>query len=146
MAVERSTRLTLKGPYFTFDIMSNVAFYSPQDLITQTHGRSIVKGIDSAMFLNGMSVEQPSLVDFPILKRLFFRKHVKQAAEFFDKSREFAAKRLSLEKENHVDDIFGSLLGDTKGLQSLSAGELAADAIVMIAAGTKHLGEFTIRL
>ena len=115
--------------------MANVVFYSPQDLITQVHGRSIVKGIDSAMFLNGMAMEQPSLVDFPILKRLFFRKHMKQAARFFDKAREFAANRIALEKENHIDDIFGSLLGNGKSLHGLDAGELAADAIVMMAAG-----------
>jgi hypothetical protein len=115
--------------------MANVVFYSPQDLITQAHGRSIVKGIDSAMFLNGMSVEQPSLVDFPILKRLFFRKHTKQAARFVDKAKEFAANRIALEKENHIDDIFGSLLGDGKGFQGLAAGELAADSIVMMIAG-----------
>jgi hypothetical protein len=95
------------GSYFTFDVMSNVAFYSPQDLIKQTHCRSIVKGIDSVMFLNGMAVEQLLLVRFPLLKTLLFRSRVNKAAGFYNKSKEFAANRVALENENNVGDIFG---------------------------------------
>jgi hypothetical protein len=93
------------GFYFTFDVMSNIVFYSPQDLIKQTHGRSIVKGIDSAMFLNGMAMEQPLLVRFPLLKALFFRSRVKEAAGFYNKSKDFATNRIALKEGNHVNDI-----------------------------------------
>ncbi|XPT03176.1 hypothetical protein M3J09_012277 [Ascochyta lentis] len=122
--------------YFTYDVMSNVAFHSPQDLIKQTHGRSIVKGIDSAMFICGMSLEQPLLVRFPLLNLLLNKRHIKESRLFFDKAKGFAAQRIALEQETHIDDIFGTLLTDEKAIKGLSPEDLASDALVMMIAGT----------
>lgn len=122
--------------YFTYDVMSNVAFHSPQDLIQQTHGRSIIKGINSAMFINGMSLEQPLLVRFPLLNLMLNKRHIRESQAFFNRAKGFAAQRIALEQETHIDDIFGTLLTDEKASQILSPGDLASDAIVIMIAGT----------
>ncbi|OAL53484.1 cytochrome protein [Pyrenochaeta sp. DS3sAY3a] len=123
--------------YFTFDIMSNVVFYNPLDLITHPHNRSIIQGLESIMLFAGIQLEQPRLVFFSIFKRLFLM-HAKQARDFKAKTRELTMKRLALIKERDMDDIFTSLVGngDEKTNPGLSLGDLAADALVMVAAGT----------
>lgn len=118
--------------------MSSVIFYSPQDLITNAHGRSIIPGIESSMFLCGVSVEQPLMEDLPFLKILFFRNHLKRALGFVAKVKQFTMERIALQEVRPVDDIFGSLLGlaNTKDLKAeLTPFELAADATVMMVAG-----------
>ncbi|KAF2845446.1 cytochrome P450 [Plenodomus tracheiphilus IPT5] len=122
--------------YFTFDVMSNVAIYTPQDLLHQSHGRSIVHAIDSGVFLTGVAVEQHLLAKFDFLNKLFFRDHMNKVIRYRRQATDFAAKRIVLGKTQHIEDIFGSLMGDGNGLQGLSPAELAADASVMIIAGT----------
>ncbi|KAH7072290.1 cytochrome P450 [Paraphoma chrysanthemicola] len=125
--------------YFTFDVMSSVIFYSPQDLIAKAHGRSIIPGIESTMFLCGVSLEQPLLEDFPVLKKLLFADHCERARSFTTKVKQFTMERVALQEAQPVDDIFGSLLGSETMKDSektLTPIELAADATVMMIAGT----------
>ncbi|KAH7015951.1 benzoate 4-monooxygenase cytochrome P450, partial [Macrophomina phaseolina] len=123
--------------YFTYDLMSNLIFYSPQHLLTNPHGRGIIENIDSGVFLAGVSLEQPSIVRFPLLRKLLFPKHSKLSNEFGRKGKELAVNRVARGKENHVDDIFGSLL-DQKHEKDvgLSIDELGAEAVVIMGAGT----------
>jgi hypothetical protein len=113
--------------------MSNVVFFSPQDLITKPEGRPIVHGIDSSVFMGGVAVEQPLIGHFPLLKKIFFPHHAKNADDFFNTTQRLLAGRIALEKEGHADDIFGSLL--KTGGDVLSFPEMAIDALTMIIAG-----------
>lgn len=121
--------------------MSSCVFYSPKNLITNAQGRQIVEDLDGAMFVAGISLEQPSILDFPILQRILFPRFRKQKAEFQRKTKEFALNRLSLGKDHPVDDIFGNLIGQghTKDHGGLSTSELSADGAVMIAAGKGNI-------
>ncbi|KAH6643973.1 cytochrome P450 [Boeremia exigua] len=120
--------------YFTFDVMSHVVFYSPQNLITKTHGRSIVHGIDSSTIIAGLALEQPLLARSRLLTRILLPGHSNNARAFYESTRQFAAERIALEEQQHVDDIFGSLL--RTGSKRLSLFDLTADALTMIIAGT----------
>ncbi|KAJ4987025.1 fatty acid synthase alpha subunit reductase, partial [Stagonosporopsis vannaccii] len=120
--------------HFTFDVMSNVVFYSPQDLITKTEGRSIVHEIDSSTFLAGIALEQPLLARFPFLKRILFPLRLKSADNLYHSTLRLAAQRIALGQQQDVDDIFGSLL--KTGEKQLSLKDLTSDAVIMIVAGT----------
>ncbi|EKG12149.1 Cytochrome P450 [Macrophomina phaseolina MS6] len=99
-------------------------------------GRAIVEEIDAAMFLAGMSVEQPLTATLPGFKRLLFRRKEKEAQAFRDKSYRFAANRVALGKEEQVRDIFANLIQDNSSAAlPISTPELAADGMVMMIAG-----------
>lgn len=134
--MKQSSVVNVKGSYFTFDVMSHVVFYTPQNLMGDETGRAIVEEIDAAMFLAGMSVEQPLTATLPGFKRLLFRRKEKEAQAFRDKSYRFAANRVALGKEEQVRDIFANLIQDNSSAAlPISTPELAADGMVMMIAG-----------
>lgn len=128
--------LTLTGSYFTFDIMSNIIFYSPQNMITETHARPILEGIDNSMFLAGMEVIQPRLVDYRNLRTYLAPRLSKKIMDLRERIWQFVMGRIELERKQHVDDIFGDLIGQQcKEGPELTNEELMADALVMVIAG-----------
>jgi hypothetical protein len=137
--MQRLTRFA--GSYFTFDVMSKVAFYTPKDLLTKPEHRSLVRGIDCTTFYSGVAVEQPAFVKYPWLKYMFMPRLYRESRAFTEKVKGLAKERVALGEGEMVDDIFGNLLSDEKGLQGVSPTELAADATVMIVAGMDHLDE-----
>jgi hypothetical protein len=128
--------------------MSNIVFYSPQNLMTETHSRSIIKGIDSTMLMAGVEVQQPRVVDYRNVRNFIFPRVNKRIQGLRKQVWELVMGRVALEKEQHVEDIFGDLLGQAVGKEghALSNGELMADALVMVIAGAmdfiSRLAEF----
>ncbi|KAL1792555.1 hypothetical protein ACET3X_009062 [Alternaria dauci] len=123
--------------YFTFDIMSNTVFYSPQNTMTEPHARPIIELIDKNMKMAGMEVVQPRLVDYRKLRIRLVPKFSKKLDEFMERMQPLVMGRIELEKKQHVDDIFGDLIAQRGQEDSgLTDHDLMADAIVMVIAGT----------
>ncbi|KAH6841573.1 cytochrome P450 [Alternaria alternata] len=123
--------------YFTFDIMSNIVFYSPQNMMTETHARPILETIDNCMLMAGMEVIQPRLVDYRNLRTYLAPRLTKKILNLGERIWPLVMGRIELEKKQHVDDIFGDLIGQQgKEGSGLTNEELMADALVMVIAGT----------
>lgn len=132
----RIIALTLTGSYFTFDIMSNIVFYSPQNMMTETHARPILETIDNCMLMAGMEVIQPRLVDYRNLRTYLAPRLTKKILNLGERIWPLVMGRIELEKKQHVDDIFGDLIGQQgKEGSGLTNEELMADALVMVIAG-----------
>ncbi|KAF2844585.1 cytochrome P450, partial [Plenodomus tracheiphilus IPT5] len=121
------------GAYFTFDVMSNIVFFSAQDTNNNTRRKAIIKGLESIMFFTGLQIEQPFLVTFSIFKRIFFPTDLRNAQSFGKITRSMVMERLALGKKQDVDDIFANLIkGDGNAEHGLGVAELAADAMVLL--------------
>jgi hypothetical protein len=132
----RTISLTRIGSYFSFDIMSNIIFYSPQNMMTETHARPIVDSINSIMLMAGMEAIQPRLADNVRFRLAFAPTTTKNILAFRERIFPLVMGRLELEKKQHVDDIFGDLIGQKGNEESeLTNEELLADATVMVVAG-----------
>lgn len=132
----RITVLRLTGSHFTFDIMSSIVFYSPQNMMTETHARPFLETIDSCMLMAGMEVIQPRLADYRNLRTFLAPKLSKKISQLNERIRTLVMGRIELEKKQHVDDIFGDLIGQGGQEDSgLTNEELMADALVMVVAG-----------
>ncbi|KAI8931197.1 hypothetical protein NX059_011547 [Plenodomus lindquistii] len=124
--------------YFTFDVMSNMVFYSPQDLLNKPDERHLVHGIEDIVFFTGLELEWPWLVPLRRFKDIFFRKQMKQVRAFDKSATAMVHSRLGLaQQKQEVNDVFGSLLkGGGPEDHGLSVPELVADAFVLVVAGT----------
>lgn len=105
--------------------------------MTEPKSRHVIDGIESTMLLAGMEVEQPRLAQWLKLRNVVFWHTRNNILAFKDTIFQLVMSRVALQKQQHIDDIFGDLLGHRvgEGGPELSVDELMADAFVMVIAG-----------
>jgi cytochrome P450 len=108
-------------------------------MMTETHARPILESIDSTMLMAGMEVIQPRLVDYRNLRIRLLPNLTKKILGLRERVLPLVMGRVELEQKQHVDDIFGDLIGqqDKQG-SGLTNEELMADALVMVVAGKRN--------
>ncbi|KAH9211037.1 cytochrome P450 [Leptodontidium sp. 2 PMI_412] len=125
------------GNYLSFDIMANVVFSHPLDLLSRPDNRFIVHATDDMMYRVGVLSHIPRLLKWKALKWIISKGQL-SAIRFFEKATQIAMTRLQGAALEGHRDAFQNLMEakDSETGEGLPIPELLAESVTLIVAGS----------
>ncbi|KAH6704365.1 putative cytochrome P450 [Leptodontidium sp. MPI-SDFR-AT-0119] len=125
------------GNYLSFDIMANVVFSHPLDLLSRPDNRYIVHAIDDMMYRVGVLSQIPQLLKWRASKWII-PKGKSSGNRFVEKATQIAMARLQGAALEGHRDAFQNLIDakDSETGEGLPIPELLAETVTLIVAGS----------